>query len=422
MSNQKLTISALNNYIKHIINSDTHLKRLVVVGEVSNYRPHHSGHMYFTLKDEESRIDCVMFKSQASKVSFDVKNGDKVVVGGYLDVYPASGKYQLYAQTIELDGLGDLHKKFELLKVSLEKEGLFNSEHKKALPTYPTKIGVITATTGAAIRDIVSTIEKRFPVASLSIFNTVVQGAKSKDSIIKSLDMAVEEAVDVIIIGRGGGSIEDLWSFNEEDVVRKLFSIDIPIVSGVGHETDFTLTDFVADVRGQTPTSAATLATPDKKELIEKFNNLDRHMKSKLQQVLRVQQMSYVHQIKNLDDSLEKRLVNAKNKYDALNTDKLGLKLLQKIEKNKVDFENIKNRIDTGINYKLKKDTTDFSHLVNMLENLSPLKVLSRGYSVSYSGDKIVKSVDDIKDDINIILSDGDVKIKIAEKEVHKNE
>ncbi len=422
MSNSKLTISALNNYIKHIINNDVHLKKLVVVGEISNYRPHHSGHMYFTLKDEESRIDCVMFKNQASKIGFDVKNGDKVLVGGFVDVYPASGKYQLYAQSMDLDGLGDLHKRFEMLKAKLEKEGMFNSEHKKVLPSYPNKIGIITATTGAAIRDIVSTIERRYPVANLCIFNTVVQGVKSKESIIKSLDMAVKEEVDVIIIGRGGGSIEDLWSFNEEDVVRKLYEVDIPIVSGVGHETDFTLTDFVADVRGQTPTSAATLATPDKSELIQKFDNLDKHMMSRLTQMLRVQQMNYVHQVKILDDNLDKKLLDAKNKYNSLNVDKLGNLLFSKIEKHKVNFNHIMNKMDSSINIKLKSESNRFGYLVNMLENLSPLKVLSRGYSVNYSEGNIVKSVNDIKNDLKVVLNDGEVNIEIAKKEVLINE
>ncbi len=422
MSNKTITISALNKYIKAVVNNDVNLKKLLVVGEVSNYRPHHSGHMYFTLKDEESRIDCVMFKSQASGINFEVKNGDKVVVLGYVDVYPASGKYQLYCQSLDLDGLGDLHKRFEMLKEKLEKEGLFKQEHKRELPKYPNKIGVITATTGAAIRDVVSTIERRYPIAKLCIFNTVVQGVYSKDSIIKSIDLAVRENVDVIIIGRGGGSIEDLWSFNEEEVVRKLYDVDIPIVSGVGHETDFTLTDFVADVRGQTPTSAATLATPDRFELIERFNNLDNHMRGKLRQIYRFQKTTYVHLIKSLDDNLFKVVNESKLQYENYHPEKLANALGVKTNAYQLEFKHMQMMVDKNIKRKLIENKNKFSQLVSSLDHLSPLKILGRGYSVNYSDEKIVKSVDDIKDNLKVILGDGEVNIEIAKKEVNKHE
>ncbi len=441
METKVLTISALNNYIKHILSNDANLRSIVVVGEISNYKPHHSKHMYFTLKDNDSRIDSIMFASNASNVNFDVKNGDKVIVSGYIDVYPATGKYQLYATSIKLDGVGDLTRQFEVLKEKLLKEGLFEQSRKRALPKYPKKIGVITATSGAAIRDIVSTIERRYKLAEVTIFQTVVQGENGRDSIINSLNLASSMDLDVVIIGRGGGSIEDLWNFNEEAVIRKISEFDTPIISGVGHETDFTLCDFICDARAETPTAAAVMATPDAFELIGKLENVDTLLTNKYMSILDKLKLDvhkysekyfsdklynyyilyknyYVNDIKRLDDALYKKFDSVVQEYNLIVSKDIDSLLINRIKENKVTYGNYYDKLINLTMKKLDDSKSAFEKQVGVLEQLSPLKILSRGYSISYSGEKIVKSVHDIKDDLTVVLSDGSVDIEIAKSEV----
>ncbi len=445
MKSKTITISALNKYIQFIIKSDQHLKSVEVEGEISNYTPHHSKHMYFTLKDDNSRIDSVMFASNASKVDFPVKNGDKVIVSGYVDVYPPTGKYQLYATSIKVAGMGDLNKRFEVLKAQLLKEGLFDQERKKVIPKYPKTIGVITATSGAAIRDIVSTIERRYPIAKVFIFRTVVQGENGKSSIINSLNLASSMNLDTVIIGRGGGSIEDLWNFNEEDVIRRIANFDVPIISGVGHETDFTLCDFVCDVRAETPTAAAVIATPNREEVLKQLSNVDKHLKSlllrkldglkldvykynadfftnKLKSKILINNTNYVNEIKRLDDALNKIMLKHQNMYELLTSVNLEKLLHSHVERNFNIVDRLSTKIETVFDNKYKKSFLEFEKTFVKLDQLSPLKILSRGYSISYSEDKVVKSVDDIKDDLSIMLSDGTVKIEILNKEVKRNE
>ncbi len=445
MKNSTITITALNKYIKYIINSDSHLKNIEVEGEISNYTPHHSKHMYFTLKDDDSRIDAVMFASNASKVDFPVKNGDKVIVKGYVDVYPPTGKYQLYATSIKLAGMGDLTLRFEQLKAQLLKEGLFDPTTKKAIPKYPKSIGIITATSGAAIRDIVSTIERRYPIAKVFIFRTIVQGENGKNSIINSLNLASEMDLDTVIIGRGGGSIEDLWNFNEEEVIRRIAKFDTPIISGVGHETDFTLCDFVCDVRAETPTAAAVMATPNRDEVLKQLSNVDKHLTSlllrkldglkldvykynqkyfinKLNSTLLIHNTKYVNEIKRLDDALKTKMNKYQTMYDLVASKDLDKLLKNHVNKSVNELDKLNNQMNVVFERKVKQSTSNFEKHVAMLDQLSPLKILSRGYSISYSNNKIVKSVDDIKDDLSIMLSDGSVKIEILNKEVNKNE
>ncbi|MFV0424707.1 MAG: exodeoxyribonuclease VII large subunit [Bacilli bacterium] len=443
MANKTLTITALNKYIKYLLSNDSHLKNIEVTGEISNYTPHHSKHMYFTLKDDDSRIDSVMFAANANKVDFPVKNGDKVIVKGYIDVYPPTGKYQLYATKIELDGIGDLTVKFEKLKEKLKSEGLFDRQ-KKTLPKFPKKIGVITATSGAAIRDIVSTIEKRYRLADVYIFRTVVQGENGKDSIINSLNIANKYDLDVVIIGRGGGSIEDLWNFNEEEVIRKIGEFDVPIISGVGHETDFTLCDFVCDIRAETPTAAAVLATPNTEDILSKFDNVDelirsrvkrvfdikvadvnrysdKYLNSRLNSIIRFYEVSFVNEFKRLDDLLNMKVNNFEKQYRMVVSKNLGSILNTHIIRNKHELNNLQNSVrDKYINIYDKKQY-NFEKTVAILEQVSPLKILSRGYSVSYSNEKIVKSVDDIGNNLNILVADGEVSMEIVKKEVKKN-
>lgn len=440
MASKTLTITALNKYIKYVLSNDSHLKNVEVTGEVSNYTPHHSKHMYFTLKDDESRIDSVMFAANASKVDFPIKNGDKVVVKGYIDVYATTGKYQLYATKIELDGIGDLSVKFEMVKEKLKQEGLFDRP-KKVIPKFPKRIGVITATSGAAIRDIVSTIEKRYRLAEVVIFRTVVQGEKGKDSIINSLNLASKSDLDVVIIGRGGGSIEDLWNFNEEEVIRRIADFDVPIISGVGHETDFTLCDFICDVRAETPTAAAVIATPDSSDEVHKFNNVDELLKlrirsivekrqselnkhlpeyfhSKLNSILKYYETDYLNRIRQLDLILEKKITKHTNDYSVIASKDLNSMLNNHIYRYQKQFEQLSKSVTDSYTNIYTKKLYEFEKNVAILDQVSPLKILSRGYSVSYSDGVIVKSVNDIKDSINVIVADGEVSMDIIKKEV----
>ncbi|HJV31848.1 MAG TPA: exodeoxyribonuclease VII large subunit, partial [Bacillales bacterium] len=272
MQEQKyLTVHALTKYIKRKFDVDPHLQNIFVKGEISNFKQHSSGHMYFTLKDEKARILAVMFSSHSRSMKFSPENGMKVILRGEISVYEPSGQYQIYVKEMRPDGIGDLYLAYEQLKQKLELEGLFAKENKKAIPLFPKRVGVITSPTGAAIRDILTTIKRRFPIAKVLVFPALVQGEQAAPSIVHAIEKAnMMSNIDVLIVGRGGGSIEELWAFNEETVARAIFRSEIPIISAVGHETDFTIADFVADLRAPTPTGAAELAVPHIDELMER--------------------------------------------------------------------------------------------------------------------------------------------------------
>ncbi|MFV0498497.1 MAG: exodeoxyribonuclease VII large subunit [Bacilli bacterium] len=444
MSESKnLTVSAVNKYIQYILKNDKYLKSIEVTGEVSNYKPHHTKHMYFSLKDDDARIDCVMFSSSAKNVDFSMKNGDKVIISGYVDVYPATGKYQLYANKIKLDGIGELSVKFEMIKQKLMKEGLFDLL-KRDIPRFPQKIGVITATSGAAIKDILKTIESRYTLAEVTVFRTIVQGENGASSIINSLKLANNYDLDVLIIGRGGGSIEDLWNFNEESVIREIVKCKCPIISGVGHETDFTLSDFTCDRRAATPTAAAVIATPNARDEIMKFDNLDVVLRSKVKSIYEKQQlilekysigylfkllnnvfingqMVHANETKRLEDLIVKKISSSYYQLNLLNSSNLGKLLDRKLYKNQVKLEHYFNKLKTNISRYYDKSEREFEKYVTILEQVSPLKILSRGYSVSYSNNKVVKSVDDVGEDLKLLLVDGQVKMRVEIKEVLKN-
>ena len=294
------TITALNRAIKNMFDSKPELNRVYIKGEISNFKHHTRGHLYFTLKDENSRIAAVMFQSYADKLTFEPEDGMKVLVSGRVTVYEATGGYQIYIDQMDLDGIGNLYLEYEKLKKKLQEEGLFDPLHKKKIPKFPKRIGIITAPTGAAIRDILSTIERRHPICETILFPALVQGTGSKESIVEQINRAQDFDLDVIICGRGGGSIEDLWSFNEECVARAIYNSKIPIISAVGHEIDFTIADFVADLRAPTPTGAAEMAVPnlvDLKTLINQY------------------QIRANENIKNIINYNRKRLDNIKNAY-----------------------------------------------------------------------------------------------------------
>ena len=287
-----LTVTALTRYIKYKIDNDEHLKTVFLKGEISNFKMHSTGHMYFSIKDETSKINAIMFNRDAKNIQFEPKEGTKVLVVGRISVYEQTGNYQIYVQEMIEDGIGSLYIAFEKLKEKLSKEGLFDEKYKKKIPKMPKKIGIITAPTGAAIKDILSTIKRRYPICETILFPSLVQGDNAKEDIVKNLKTANEYDLDVIILGRGGGSIEDLWPFNEEIVAREIFASKIPIISAVGHEVDFTIADFVADLRAPTPTGAAEMAVPNMIDIINHIKQLTIRLNESLNKKIKLEKIN----------------------------------------------------------------------------------------------------------------------------------
>ena len=407
------TVSQYNTAIKNFLDQKSECQDVHIKAEISNFKGHTRGHLYFTLKDEESRINAVMFSSSASKINFEPKDGDEVLIDGRISVYVPNGGYQVYVDKMQLAGNGDLLKRLEELKKKLAAEGLFDESHKKSIPKYPERIGIVTAPTGAAIRDILSTIKRRFPLCETILFPSLVQGEEAKDDIVRQIKKANEFDLDLLIVGRGGGSIEDLWAFNEEVVVRAIYESDIPIISAVGHEPDFTLADFVADLRAPTPTGAAEMAVPNMVDLINYINQIQ----------IRANKF-----IVNKIDYLNKNLLNLKNSYVLSNPlaafdikeqkldtliNKLNQIITYKVDLSKERFKSLKNnRILINPNLLFENKQTKFEHIINKLELLNPLNVLNKGYSVATIDKKVIKSVKDVKtnDEINIRLIDGEIK------------
>lgn len=294
-----LTVSAINKYIKYRFDTDEHLKNVFLKGEISNIKPYSSGHMYFTIKDETSRISAAMFSNSAKRLSFVPKDGMKVLVIGRISIYEGTGNYQIYIEDMQEDGVGNLHIAFEKLKESLAKEGLFDPSHKRPIPKIPNKIGIVTAPNGAAVKDILTTLKRRFPLTETILFPSLVQGDSAALDIVKNINLAQSYDLDVLIVGRGGGSIEDLWPFNEEIVARAIYNSKIPIISAVGHEIDYTISDFVADLRAPTPTGAAELAVPNYIEVLSQIE----HLKIRASKVLLNQINHYKHKLNNLKNN-----------------------------------------------------------------------------------------------------------------------
>lgn len=436
------SITALNRAIKNMFDNKPELNRVYIKGEISNYKHHTRGHLYFTLKDENSRIAAVMFASAASKLMFEPEDGMKVLVCGRVTVYEATGGYQIYVEQMDLDGIGNLYLEYEKLKSKLQAEGLFALEHKRPIPKYPRKIGIITASTGAAIRDILSTIKRRYPICQTILFPALVQGVGAKESIVEQIIRAQDFDLDVLICGRGGGSIEDLWAFNEECVARAIYDSRIPIISAVGHEIDFTIADFVADLRAPTPTGAAEMAVPnlvDVNNLInqykirvnESINNLLNLNMKKLEHlkesyVLRNPLALYEVKEQKLDsyiDVLNKYITNKLNESRIkLNHVKDSFVLKNPLSLYMIKQEKLNNYVEQlqkiVINY-LDNGKYRYKLLVNKLELLNPLNILNNGYSLVTMNGKIVKSSKDLKekDTIEIRLYEGKVKAVVSERE-----
>lgn len=436
------SITALNRAIKNMFDNKPELNRVYIKGEISNYKHHTRGHLYFTLKDENSRIAAVMFSSAASKLLFEPEDGMKVLVCGRVTVYEATGGYQIYVEQMDLDGIGNLYLEYEKLKNKLKAEGLFDLEHKRPIPKYPRKIGIITASTGAAIRDILSTIKRRYPICQTILFPALVQGVGAKESIVYQLQRAQDFDLDVLICGRGGGSIEDLWAFNEECVARAIYASKIPVISAVGHEVDFTIADFVADLRAPTPTGAAEMAVPnlvDVNNLInqykirvnESINNLLNLNNKKLEHlkgsyVLRNPLALYEVKEQKLDgyiDVLNKYITNKLNESRIkLNHVKDSFVLKNPLSLYMIKQEKLNNYVEQlqkiVVNY-LDNGKYRYNLLVNKLELLNPLNILNNGYSLVSMNGKIIKSSKDVKekDILEIRLHEGKIKAIVSEKE-----
>lgn len=382
MNEKYLKISELNSYVKSLVDSDPFLNKVYLKGEISNFKNHTRGHLYFTLKDEDARLSAVMFSSSASKLLFTPEDGMNVLVTGRISCYPAAGTYQIYVEKMEQDGVGDLYVLFEQLKEKLSKEGLFALEHKKQIPKYPQRIGIITAPTGAAIKDILSTIKRRYPLCETILFPALVQGKEAAFSIVKQIKKAEEFNLDVLIVGRGGGSIEDLWAFNEEIVARAIYDCQIPTISAVGHEIDFTISDFVADLRAPTPTGAAEMAVPT---IMEMDNSLKYY------------QVRLNKAIKNLVNEKFIALRNVRNSYILKNPLSLyeikEQKLDQLFDKLNVLYKNIIN-----------KNELKLTNLISHIETLNPIRTLKRGYAIVKKDDRIITKKNSLAIDDEILI------------------
>ena len=412
MNKEYLTVSQLTKYIKYKLDNDVNLREVYLKGEISNFKAHTRGHFYFTIKDEGSRINAVMFASSASKVKFTPEDGMKILVTGRISVYEATGGYQIYVNEMMEDGVGNLYVAFEQLKKKLASEGLFDEKFKKSIPKIPERVGVITASTGAAIRDIISTINRRFPLTEVILFPSLVQGEGAKEDIVRQIERAKDYNLDVLIVGRGGGSIEDLWAFNEEIVARAIFDCHIPIISAVGHEIDFTIADFVADLRAPTPTGAAEIAVPNKSDVINYINQLNLRCQKNIKTIIELKKKR-LDSIKShyiLNNPLD--LYSAKiQKLDYL-TERLVKNYKVIIDKEKIKLNNIKTRpLFSNPLLILDKTKQKYALLLSKLDALSPLKTLERGYGIVKLNDKAITSIKDLKTDdlINIELKDGSV-------------
>lgn len=396
MSQKVLTISQINEYIRNFMESDNFLAAVAVKGEISNYKVYPSGHHYFTLKDDGAALKCVMFRGNAMKLRFKPENGMQIIAMGKISVYPRDGAYQLYCTGIILDGIGDLYAAFEQLKAKLANAGLFDPAHKKPIPQYPKTIAIVTSSAGAAVHDMLRILNKRYPLAKAILLSVRVQGVEAPGEIVAAIRYAnFYKLADLLIVGRGGGSIEDLWAFNDERVAYAIYQSDIPIISAVGHEPDVTISDFVADLRAATPSNAAELAVPDQEAIRQNMDS----MISSISTILGKQLKSYQQQLNILSASSV-----LKSPLDYLTQREKSLKLIE-------------NQLITAENHIIQQHNTQFLTNASKLDALSPLKVLTRGYALTQKEDgNIVRTVHQLKagDNVRIQVSDGSVSASVT--------
>lgn len=444
MNDKYLTVTALTKYLKYKFDTDDNLRKVYIKGEISNFKAHTTGHLYFSIKDEGSIIKAIMFASNAKKLTFEPKEGSKVLVTGTVSVYPATGNYQIYVDSIEEDGIGNLYIEFEKLKAKLSSEGLFDSKYKKEIPKYPSSIGIVTASTGAAIRDILSTIKRRYPICKTYLFPCLVQGEYASQDIVQKIKEANTYPLDVLIVGRGGGSFEDLNCFNNEEVARTIFDSKIPIISAVGHEVDFTIADFVADLRAPTPTGAAEMAVPNLVDVKNRIEQYSIRLKEAIYKKIKLKKL-YLDSVKNSFVIKNPKLMyqNVIQHLDTL-MEKLNTTILKKIDVSKLTLEHLKSsyifknpnslyeeqKEDLYVlNYRLYqsmknvviKEKNNLNNVINKLTLLNPLTILDRGYNIAYKDNEIVKTVSSIQvnDNLKIKMSDGELMVRV--NEVKKN-
>ncbi len=418
MNNNYITVGALTRYIKYKIDNDINLQEVYIKGEISNFKHHTRGHYYFTIKDEESRISAIMFSSNTKNINFEPVDGMKVLVKGRISVFESTGNYQIYVTSMMEDGIGNLYALYEELKNKLSKEGLFDQTHKKSIPKIPKRVGVVTAKTGAAIKDIISTINRRYPLCEVILFPSLVQGKEASSDIVKNIRIADTYNLDTLIVGRGGGSIEDLWAFNEEIVARAIYECNTPVISAVGHEIDFTIADFVADVRAATPTGAAEIAVPSKDELkkvIEQYKlRLNKSIKNKLDN-----NKNYLNKI--LDSFILKNpmsIYEVKEEKLSNLIERSKNSILNIISSYKIKFDILKSSY-IFLNPKkiFENKYNKYTNLINKLEILNPLNTLKRGYSITKKEGKIINNIKNVKlkDKINITLNNGIIKAEVLQ-------
>jgi len=416
MHDKYITVTQLTKYIKYKIDNDPHLNEVFLKGEISNFKAHSRGHFYFTLKDEEARINAIMFSSSTKNIKFTPQDGMKVLVTGKISVFEANGGYQIYVNDMLEDGVGNLYIAYEQLKKKLEQEGLFDQRYKKPIPKIPRRVGVVTAATGAAIKDIISTIKRRWPLVEILLFPSLVQGENAAPDIVKQIKRSEDYDIDTLIVGRGGGSIEDLWPFNEEIVARAIFECKIPVISAVGHEIDFTIADFVADLRAPTPTAAAELAVPAIPDIKNYINQL---------------QIRLTKTMQNKIDYNKKHLTEITSRYIFTNPisiyqtkemlfdsliDRLKYATTSLVSKKEKKYIELKNSYIFKTPYQLiDKKANKYLQLVSKLETLSPLETIKRGYTMTKKDDKVITSKKDLKkkDKIEITFQDGNIEAEV---------
>jgi exodeoxyribonuclease VII large subunit len=402
MAQQVLTITQINEYIRAMMDSDRLLMNVAIKGEISNYKIYPSGHHYFTMKDEGGALKCVMFKGNAAKLRFRPENGMQVIAMGRISVYPRDGAYQMYCVAMALDGIGDLHALFEQLKSKLAAQGLFELAHKKPLPKYPSTIGIVTSSAGAAVHDMIRILRKRYPLTRVLLLPVRVQGAEAPREIVSAIEYAnIHRLADILIVGRGGGSMEDLWAFNDEQVAWAIYRSQIPVISAVGHEPDVTISDYVADLRAATPSNAAELAVPDQDALRQTVDGFSAAMTTAMGRQIKAAQQH----LKVLSDSPV-----LKNPESYMFQRKQTLSLLC-------------NRLSSAQDQQLNRKMKNFVAMTAKLDAMSPLKVLSRGYSMAHKADgKIIRSIGDVAagDTIHLTLEDGQVQATVNRLEERK--
>lgn len=417
MEDKYISVSQLNRYLKFKLDQDPNLNHIFLKGEISNYKAHTRGHLYFTIKDESSRINAVMFSTQASKLNFALEDGMKVMITGRISIYEATGSYQIYVDEMIQDGVGNLYIEFEKLKKKLASEGLFDPSKKKPIPKFPEKIGIITAPTGAAIKDILSTIKRRWPITKTILFPSLVQGASAAPEIVKQIKKAEEFDLDLLIVGRGGGSIEDLWCFNDEEVARALYECNIPIISAVGHEIDYTIADFVADLRAPTPTGAAEMAVPNQADFYKFLNQVNIRLNKAMTNRIKTskERLDYLKNSFILKNPISIYQIK-EQKFD-IDYEKLNRVMQTLLTSERKNLEVKLDKTTTSISRYLERYQNNYLKIIGKLEILNPLLTIKRGYSISKIDNKVVTSIKKIKknDTVTVELTDGTILTTVNE-------